>query len=94
MFGGILYWIYQGCPGTTRGVMTVVITLFAGHAAFDGATLALREHERDRAGHVTMGVVVNKLSSTGASGSVRIRGDVHLKCGVAAAIARTAAPKP
>ena len=74
VFGGILYWIYQGCPGTTRGVMTVVVTLFAGHAAFDGATLALREHERDRAGHVTMGVVVNKLSSTGASGSVRIRG--------------------
>ena len=74
VFGGVLYWIYQGCPRATRGVLTVLITLFAAHAAFDGATLALREYERERAGHVTMGIVVNKLSSTGANGSVRIRG--------------------
>ena len=46
--------------------MAVLITLFAGHAAFDGATLAVREYAREQAGHVTMGVVVNKLSSTGA----------------------------
>jgi len=74
VFGGFLYWIYQGCPGTTRGIMAVVISLFAAHAAFDGSTLALREYERARAGHVTMGVVFNKLSSIGANGSVRIRG--------------------
>src|SRR5580765_8435525 len=71
VFGGVLYWIYQGCPGTTRGVMAVLVTLFAGHAAFDGATLALREYERERAGRVTMGVVVNRLSSTGARSEER-----------------------
>jgi hypothetical protein len=41
VFGGVLYWIYQGCLETTRGVMAVLIPLFAGHAASDGATLAL-----------------------------------------------------
>jgi hypothetical protein len=74
VFGGVLYWIYQGCPGTTGGIAAVIIALLAAHAAYDGATLALREYERARAGRVTMGTVVNKLSSTGANGSAKIRG--------------------
>lgn len=72
--GGVLYWIYQGCPGTTSSIVAVIIALLAAHATYDGATLALREYERARAGHVTMGTVVNKLSSTGANDSAKIRG--------------------
>ena len=74
LFGGFLYWIYQGYTGTTRGMVAVVIYLFAGQAAYDGAMLAVREYQRAQAGHVTMGVVVGKLSSTGAGGSGRIGG--------------------
>jgi hypothetical protein len=73
LFAGWLYWMYQGCPGTTRGIAAVLISVVAAHAAYDGSTLAVREYQRAQFGHVTMGVVVNKLSSTGADGSGRIR---------------------
>jgi hypothetical protein len=71
---GFLYVMYQGSPGSGRGVTAILISLLGAHAAFDGSTLAMREYQRAQAGHVTMGVVVDKLSSTGAAGSRRIRG--------------------
>ena len=74
IFAAFIYWLYQGCPGTTRGIMAVLICVVAAHAAYDGSMLAMREYQRAQSGYVTMGVVVDKLSSTGADGSRRIRG--------------------
>src|SRR5262245_29533666 len=67
------YWLYASRPTSTRGGVAFVISVFAALAAYDGITLAVNEYDRDREGVVTAGMVIDKLSTTGAAGSSRIR---------------------
>lgn len=59
-------------PFTLRGIGAYALVIVGVMACFDGFTLAYFEERRARDGHVTSGVVVEKLSSTGAQGSRRI----------------------
>ena len=67
------YWLYTGPSLTTRSAIALLIGMVAGFAAYDGMTLAIREYERTNEGVVISGVIVGKLSSTGADRSARIR---------------------
>ena len=51
------YWLYAGRPATTRGVIALLMGVVAGLAAYDGATLAVREYARAHDGVVTSGIV-------------------------------------
>ena len=57
----------------TRRIVALLIAFVAALAAYDGITLALREQARADNGVVTAGIVIGRLSSTGADGSPRIR---------------------
>ncbi len=71
VFVACAYWIRTGRSFTARGA-AAVLSAFAAWAAYDGAMLAVREYDSAQYGRVQAGVVVNKLSSTGADGSERI----------------------
>jgi hypothetical protein len=68
---GFAYWIFTGGPSTTGRLTALLISAVAALAAYDGARLAIREQDRAYNGRVTMGVVVGKMSSTGAAKSRR-----------------------
>ena len=67
------YWIYAGRSATARGTIALLMSVFGALAAYDGVTLAVREYGRANDGVVTSGLVVGKLSSTGADGSQTVR---------------------
>ena len=68
----VAYRLTTGRPFTLRGIATYALVIGGVMACFDGFTLAYHEERRAREGRVTSGVVVEKLSSTGAHGSRRI----------------------
>jgi hypothetical protein len=57
---------------TLRGMATYVLVVIGVMACFDGLTLAYREENRSRYGRVTSGMILEKLSSTGAQRSRQI----------------------
>jgi hypothetical protein len=65
----VAYRISTGRAFTLRGMIGYALAIAGVMAAFDGFTLASREETRARYGHVVPGVIVRKLSSTGADGS-------------------------
>jgi hypothetical protein len=67
------YWLYAGRRLTTRDTVALLISVVAALAAYDGTTLAVREYARANHGVVTAGVVIGRLSSTGADGSAKLR---------------------
>ena len=68
----VTYKLMTGSTLTLRGMATFVLVVIGVMACFDGLTLAYREENRARYGRVTSGVILEKLSSTGAQGSRQI----------------------
>lgn len=68
----VAYKISAREPISLRGVLTYTIVIIGVMGCFEGFTLAYKEENRARYGRVSSGVVVEKLSSTGAHGSRRI----------------------
>jgi hypothetical protein len=68
----VAYKLSSRSPFTLRGIGAYGLVVVGVMACFDGFSLAYHEESRARYGHVTSGVIVEKLSSTGAQGSRRI----------------------
>jgi Protein of unknown function (DUF3592) len=68
----VTYKLSGRSPFTLRGIGTYGLVIVGVMACFDGFSLAYHEERRARDGRVSSGVVVEKLSSTGAQGSRRI----------------------
>jgi hypothetical protein len=70
----VAYRISSGGRITARGIVSYGLAVGGVLAAIDGFALGLKEEARVRYGHVSSGVVVEKLSSTAQDGSRRIGG--------------------
>jgi hypothetical protein len=66
-------WMSSGRPLTAGAVKAFLIGAVAAVAAYDGVALAVQEYARAHDGRVMAGVVVEKISSSGAERSRRIR---------------------
>src|SRR5262245_3929157 len=68
----VAYKLSSRSPFTLRGIAAYALVIAGVMAGFEGFTLAYREENLAREGRVSSGVVIEKLSSTGAQGSRRI----------------------
>jgi hypothetical protein len=68
-------YFFVGRKVTGREIAALMLGFFAVVPLLDGGVLLVEEYDRWHDGHISTGVVVGKLSSTGAQGSRTIGGD-------------------
>jgi hypothetical protein len=72
LFVALAYWVRTGRKLTARGA-ALLLSAVAVWATYDAGMIAVREYDSAQHGRVQTGIVVKKLSSTGADGSERLR---------------------
>jgi hypothetical protein len=71
LFVAFAYWIRTGRKVTARGA-ALLLSAFAVWPAYDAGIVGVREYDSAQHGRVQAGIVVKKLSSSGADGSERV----------------------